>query len=53
MKFWVGAGVLQLSDDGYRQLILSPKQLEKAKFEWQDVNLGIGGKNFVRIRVLR
>lgn len=53
VKFWVGVGVLRRSDDSYRQLVLSPKQLETAEFDWQDVNLGIGGKNFSKIRVLR
>lgn len=52
MKFWVGTGVLKPRDDGYRQIILSPNQLEKTSFDWQDVSLGIEGKNFKKIRIV-
>lgn len=51
MKFWIGTGVLKPRDDGFRQIVLSPNQLEKTSFDWQDVNLGIEGKNFNKIRV--
>lgn len=53
MKFWIGAGVLQPKGDSYSQVILSPKQLEAATFDWQTVSLGISGKNFAKIRVLK
>jgi len=53
MKFWVGVGVLQQNQDSFKQIILSPSQLERTAFEWQDVNLGIEGKNFNRIRIVR
>lgn len=53
MKFWIGAGVLKPKDDQYRQIILSPSQLENSEFDWQDMDLGIEGKNFKRIRILR
>ncbi len=53
MKFWVGAGVLKIRDKSFRQIILSPSQLKKVMFEWQDVDIqGLSGKNFKRIRVL-
>lgn len=53
-KFWVGVGALENSGDGYNQLVLSPKQLEKAEFEWEDVNIpGLEGKNFKRIRIVK
>lgn len=52
-KFWASAGVLQESGDEYLERVLSPKQLEASRFEWQDINLGIKGKNFNRIRVLK
>ena len=52
-KFWVSVGALKPRDGSYRQIILSPKQLEAAKFDWQDVNIpGLEGKNFSRVRVL-
>lgn len=52
-KFWVGVGAVEKSGDGYNALVLTPKQLEKNNFEWQDVNIdGLPGKNFKRIRVL-
>lgn len=53
-KFWVGAGVLQKSGDTYNELVLTPKQLETAKFEWEEINLeGLNGKNFSKIRIIK
>lgn len=52
-KFWAGVGALQPSDDGFKDLVLTPKQLEDSNFEWQKIDLGINGKNFDKIRVLR
>lgn len=53
MKFWVGAGTLKPKADSYRQIIMSPKQLESADFSWHDVHLaGLDGKNFHKIRVV-
>lgn len=52
MKFWVGAGVLQPKADGYAQIILSPNQLQNADTVWQNIDLGIQGKNFTKIRIL-
>lgn len=53
-KFWTGVGALKPRDDGLRQMILSPKQLEAAEFDWEDVRLqGLQGKNFGRVRVLK
>lgn len=53
-KFWVGVGALEPSNDGYNQIILTPKQLETVDFEWVDTNIkGLVGKNFSRIRVLK
>jgi hypothetical protein len=53
-KFWAGVGALEHSGDGYNELVLTPKQLKAAKFDWQDVRLvGLAGKNFSRIRVLQ
>ncbi len=52
-KFWVGVGALEKTEDGYRELVLTPKQLEHAKFTWEDVNIkGLVGKNFHRVRVV-
>lgn len=52
-KFWTGVGALQPRDESFRQVILSPKQLEAAKFEWEDVSLqGLNGQNFKKIRVI-
>ncbi len=53
MKFWVGAGALKPRDDSYRQIILSPSQLEKADFEWEALEIeGLNGRNFKRVRIL-
>lgn len=52
-KFWVGVGALENSGDEYKEIVLTPKQLEGAEFEWETVGLsGLKGKNFSRIRVL-
>ncbi len=53
-KFWAGVGALERSGDTYYDLVLSPKQLNAAKFDWEPVHLaGLEGKNFSRIRVLK
>ena len=52
MKFWIGAGVLTPREDGFRQIVMSPNQIDKTSFFLQDVDLGIKGKNFSRIRVV-
>jgi hypothetical protein len=53
-KFWASVGALEQSGDGYDMLVLSPKQLEAATFDWQDVSLpGLNGKNFHKVRVLK
>lgn len=53
MKFWIGAGVLKASEDSFRQIIMSPQQLEHSQFDFQNVVIeGLDGKNFSRVRVL-
>lgn len=53
-KFWAGVGALERNEDRYNELVLTPKQLHTAEFEWESVSLqGLKGKNFNRIRVLR
>lgn len=52
-KFWVSVGALKPRDNSYRQIVVSPKQLESAEFDWQNISIsGLEGKNFSRIRVL-
>lgn len=52
-RFWVAVGALKPRDDSYRQLILTPKQLEAADYDWQDVQVdGLDSKNFTKIRIL-
>lgn len=54
MKFWVGVGVLQPKGDSYSQVILSPSQLEKAQFDFEDVSIAkLPGKNFNKIRIIK
>lgn len=53
MKFWVGVGVLKPKEDSYRQIILSLGQLKKNDFRWEKVELGLRGKNFQKIRILK
>lgn len=53
-KFWVGVGALKRKEDGFSEWVLTPKQLESAEFDWEDVNIeGLQGKNFKRVRVLK
>ncbi len=52
-KYWAGIGALKPYGTSFRQIVLSPTQLETADFDWQDLSLkGLDGKNFSRIRVL-
>ena len=52
MKFWVAVGVLKPRDDSFRQIILSPHQLENVKFRFEEVSIkGLESKNFKKIRV--
>lgn len=51
MKFWIGAGILIPRNGSYQEIILSPGQLEQLEYDWQEVNLGIPGKNFNKIRI--
>lgn len=53
-KFWAAIGVLQPFKNDFVELVLTPKQLPSAEFDWQDINLeGLKWKNFSRIRVLK
>jgi len=55
-KFWAGVGALQKEGDSFAELVLTPKQLEAAKFDWEDIEIeGLSeiGKNFHKIRILR
>lgn len=52
-KFWVGVGALKPADDSYKMIILSPSQLDATTCQWEDINIGLEGKNFTKIRILR
>ena len=52
-KFWAGVGALEKSQDGFTQLVLTPKQLANASFAWEKIHIdGLGSKNFSHIRIL-
>ncbi len=52
-KFWAAVGVLQPNGEKFAELVLTPKQLESAEFDWHNVEIkGLEGKNFERVRVL-
>lgn len=51
-KFWVGVGALKPGKDDYKMIILSPSQLERIPFKWEDINIGLTGRNFRKIRVI-
>lgn len=53
-KFWAGVGALEKSNDAFHELVLTPKQLKAATFEWESMALpGLAGKNFQKIRILK
>lgn len=55
-KFWAAVGALHTEGDSFYEVVLTPKQLEQAQFEWEDVNIdGLSeiGKNFGRVRILK
>lgn len=52
-KFWAAVGVLQKEEDEYAELVLTPRQLDKAAFTWENINInGLDRENFKRIRIL-
>jgi hypothetical protein len=53
VKFWVGVGALKADGDSYKMLVLSPKQLADAECVFEDVNIGLDGKNFKKVRVIK
>lgn len=50
-KFWTGVGVLEIDGTDFKDLVLSPSQIEKAQLEWKTVKLGMPGKNFEKIPI--
>ncbi len=54
VKYQTGAGVLIKNESGLIESIYSPSQLEKSKFDWEDVKIeGLSSKNFRKIRIIR
>jgi hypothetical protein len=52
-KFWAAVGALEAKDDSYNALVLTPSQLDKVDYHWQDVHLEeLQGRNFNKIRVI-
>jgi hypothetical protein len=54
-KFWAGVGAFEPKEDGsFYEIVLTPKQLAAAEFEWEEVNIeGLNGKNFKKVRILK
>lgn len=53
-KFWAGVGALKPVGDSFSEVILSPKQLESAQFDWAPTAIkGLDGEAFKRVRVLK
>lgn len=53
-KFWAAVGVLQEEKEEYAELVLTPKQLGSAIFNWEEIEIkGLEGRNFKKIRILR
>lgn len=53
-KFWAAVGALKSENGTFAEVVLTPKQLKEAKFEWQNVEIdGLKGKNFTKIRILK
>ena len=51
-KFWASAGVLEKRGDSFIDKAITPKQLADATYDWQNIDLGIKGKNFGKIRII-
>ncbi len=53
-KFWVGVGALESKPDGtYYEIILTPKQLETLRYEWESIHIdGLDSINFEKIRII-
>jgi hypothetical protein len=52
-KFWYAVGALERDNVGFSQIVLTPKQLAAANFEWEATNItGLSGKNFSKVRVI-
>jgi hypothetical protein len=53
MKFWIGAGALKPKDGSYRQIVMSPNQLQQLQSHVEEISIpGLVGKNFKQIRIL-
>ena len=53
-KFWAAVGALRPQSTGYYEVVLTPKQLAQATFDWEPVDIsGLKGKNFHQIRILK
>ncbi len=51
-KFWVGVGALKPDKDTYKMIILSPSQLEQTPCKSENIDIGLAGRNFRKIRVV-
>ena len=52
-KFWAAVGALEKDSEGFHEVVLTPKQLAEAKFDWEDISIeGLTGKNFKKIRII-
>lgn len=53
-KFWAGVGALKIKNDSYIEYVLSPSQLQNAKYDWESVSLkSLENKNFGKVRILK
>ena len=54
VSFWIGVGVLRPKNYSYDMTILSPNQLAKTDFDFENVSIkGLSGKNFSKIRIVK
>lgn len=53
-KFWAAVGALEKKEDGFMELVLTPKQLESIDCVWEDIKIdGLESRNFKRIRIVK
>ncbi|MBP9853177.1 hypothetical protein KBC77_04335 [Candidatus Saccharibacteria bacterium] len=53
-KFWVAVGALRRKGNDFSQVVLSPDQLQKADFAFENVQIDrLHGKNFTKIRCIQ
>jgi hypothetical protein len=52
VKFWVGVGALKRVGDNFNQLVVPPSHVDAWLFDYEQIDIGLGFKNFSKIPIL-